>query len=243
MRVGILYSGGKDSNYAVYSAHKAGHELSCLITLVPYSVDSYLFHYPNADKAMLQARAMGLPILMFKSRSVGEGELGDVRRALTKAVKRFNIEGIYTGGIISRYQKERFQKVCEELRLHMFNPLWQRDAEEYLRHLIQLGFKVMIVGVSALGLDRSWLGRIIDERLLVELKELHKRFGVHIAFEGGEAETFVLDSPLFKSRVEVLKTEEKWMGDHGYLRIVKARLVRKVKGKAGRGDERSCLKG
>ncbi|MBK6586687.1 MAG: hypothetical protein IPG26_07775 [Coprothermobacter sp.] len=70
------------------------------------------------------------------------------------------------------------------------------------------GFKVIVTAVAAEGLDSSWLGRQIDQKMLNELKDLNRRYGVHPAFEGGEAETFVLDGPIFKKRIKILKAEK-----------------------------------
>ncbi|OPY27576.1 MAG: ATP-binding region [Methanobacterium sp. PtaU1.Bin242] len=90
--------------------------------------------------------------------------------------------------------------------------------------IITSGFKVILVSVSAEGLDESWLGRRIDKELLDELLLLHEKYGMHLAFEGGEAETLVLDCPLFKKRIKILNTEKIWERDSGYLNIKKAIL-------------------
>jgi uncharacterized protein (TIGR00290 family) len=86
----------------------------------------------------------------------------------------------------------------------------------------------MVVSVSALGLDQEWLGRVLDDASIDELVALGKKFRFHVGLEGGEGETFVLDSPLFKKRVEVQESTPHWRGDSGYLQISKARLVPKA---------------
>jgi len=159
---------------------------------------------------------------------VKDREVEDLVRALSEAKEKFDIEGVYTGGLASGYQKGWFERVCTELDLKCTAPFWQEEPEAYMRGIIKSGFKVIVVSVSAAGLDESWLGRILDDNAIDELKALSRRFKLHIAFEGGEAETFVLDCPLFKKRVEVLKAERHWMGDYGYLEIKEARLVEKT---------------
>ena len=79
-------------------------------------------------------------------------------------------------------------------------PLWHVDPKEYMEEIIDLGFEVIIISVSAEGLDESWLGRKIDHELLDELIILNNKYGMHMAFEGGEAETLVLDCPIFKKQ-------------------------------------------
>lgn len=101
------------------------------------------------------------------------------------------------------------------------------DPIEYMTEIIDLGFKVIVTAVAAEGLDSSWLGRQIDQKMLNELKDLNRRYGVHPAFEGGEAETFVLDGPIFKKRIKILKAEKRWSQDSGVLEIKDAILVDK----------------
>jgi predicted ATP pyrophosphatase (TIGR00289 family) len=94
-------------------------------------------------------------------------------------------------------------------------PLWLRDPEEYMKEIIELGFEVIITSVSAEGLDKSWLGKKIDFDILNRIKDLNKKYGIHIAFEGGEAETLVLDGPIFKKRIKIIKSETIWDRDSG----------------------------
>ena len=96
-----------------------------------------------------------------------------------------------------------------------------------MMEIISLGFEVIVTAVAAEGLDKSWLGREIDQNMLDDLEELNRRYGVHLAFEGGEAETFVLDGPIFKKRIRILEFEKKWFDDSGVLEIRDAILVDK----------------
>jgi len=93
--------------------------------------------------------------------------------------------------------------------------------------ILDLGFEVIVTAVAAEGFDSSWLGRRIDQRMLTELKNLNREHGVHLAFEGGEAETFVLDGPIFKRRIKILDAEKRWFQDSGVLEIRDAILVDK----------------
>ena len=89
-------------------------------------------------------------------------------------------------------------------------------------------FSVLVVSVSALGLGEGWLGRTLDEEAIQELVQLGAKYRFHVAFEGGEGETFVLDCPLFGKRIEVLASTKTWSKDSGYLHIDQARLVDKA---------------
>jgi diphthamide synthase (EF-2-diphthine--ammonia ligase) len=48
---------------------------------------------------------------------------------------------------------------------------------------------------------------------------LSKKYGFNISFEGGEAETLVLDCPIFRKRLEIRKSKKKWDGQRGIVEI------------------------
>jgi diphthine-ammonia ligase len=228
VRVGVLYSGGKDSTFAAYLAGQMGDELRCLITLSPLRSDSYMFHYPNIQWTALQAEAMRLPQVTLETKGVKEEELADLARAIELAKRDHSIEGVYTGALASVYQKSRVERICDELGVKAVSPLWHIDPIAHLRNIVASGFEVIMTGVAALGLDESWLGRALDEGAIRDLARLHEKYGVNPGLEGGEGETFVLDCPLFAQRIAVTSSKKHWQGDAGYLEILDARLL--VKG-------------
>ena len=227
MKVATLYSGGKDSTYAAYLASKRD-ELACLITVFPESDESYMFHFPNLRWTALQAEAAGVPQWVGRTAGVKEEELSDLEAVMRSAKERFALEGVYTGALASVYQKSRVEKICSGLGLECVSPFWGADPEQHLRSLLREGFVAQVVSVSALGLDESWLGRILDEKAIKELVELGAKYRFHVGLEGGEGETFVLDCPLFSKRIEVVSSQKHWRGDSGYLEIKEARAVPKL---------------
>jgi len=226
VRVGVLFSGGKDSTCAAYIASK-NDQLVCLLTVIPTSDASYMFHYPNLKWTRLQARSMGIPQLTQHTLGDKEDELKDLFSVIERAKTDYGLEGIYTGALASVYQRSRIESICKELGLKCISPLWKVNQEQHLTKLINEGFVIMIVSVSALGLDQSWLGRILDDFTIKELVGLSKRYGFNPSLEGGEGETFVLDCPMFRSAIEVVRAEIHWRVDSGTYEVMEARLLRK----------------
>jgi ABC transporter with metal-binding/Fe-S-binding domain ATP-binding protein len=225
MKLAVLFSGGKDSTYALYKTMTQGHKVKYLITMSPEREDSWMFHYPCIELTKLQAEALGIKQIIGKTKGEKEKELEDLKRVLEKI--KTKIDGIVSGAIASNYQKSRIDKICKELNLKNISPLWQKDPLNLLKEMIANGFEIMITGVAAEGLDESWLGRKIDEKCISELVELNKRYGIHLTFEGGEGETFVLFCPIFSKRIEILDTIKHWDNktQSGWLEIKKFRLV------------------
>jgi diphthine-ammonia ligase len=228
LKIGVLFSGGKDSTYAAYLVRERGDELACVITLSPAVSDSYMFHYPNITWTAMQAEAMHLPQVKLETKGVKEEELADLRRAIETARRDYSIEAVCTGALASVYQKSRIERICDELGVKALSPLWQIDPISHLTNIVANGFEVIMTGVAALGLDESWLGRALDYDAIRDLSELHAKYGVNPGLEGGEGETFVLDCPLFDRRIRVVSSSKHWKGDAGYLEILDARLVAKA---------------
>jgi diphthine-ammonia ligase len=202
-------------------------EVACLITVVPSNPESFLFHTPNIHLTALQAQAAGLRLVSVASAGVEEEEVADLSRAVSIAVKEHDIEGVVTGAIHSVYQATRVQRVCHDLGLWCFNPLWQRDEEEHLSEVVSSGFRFLVSAVAAAPLGEAWLGREVDRPTLAELAALARRHRMNPAGEGGEYETLVLDAPFFRRRIEILGATREFHADHGILRVGDARLVAK----------------
>ena len=226
MRLAVLFSGGKDSCFACYKTMGA-EEVVCLITLISRNPESYMFHTPNIHLTKVQAEAIGPPLLAVETEGRKEEELTDLKRAVETAKEEYEIKGIVTGAILSAYQTTRIQKICDAASLRCLNPLWHMDQAEYMKEFISSGFKALISGVFAYPLDASWLGRTLDEESLEELMKISEKFGISLAGEGGEFETFVYDGPIFKKRIEVLKASKAYKNYSGIYRIEKVRLANK----------------
>ncbi|MBU2589747.1 MAG: diphthine--ammonia ligase [Nanoarchaeota archaeon] len=228
LRLGALFSSGKDSSYALYVMQKRNYSVNCLITLKSKNQDSYMYHTPNIHLTKLQAKAMSIPIITQITLGEKEEELKDLRIALEKAKKKYKIDGIVTGALFSNYQRERIEKVCDEAGLKVFAPLWHKNQESAMREIINEGFEFIFSSIAADGLDKHWLGRIITEEDVNELVKLNKKNGLNIAGEGGEFESLVLNAPFFKSKLFIKSSEIKMFSENtGRFIIKKAKLVKK----------------
>ncbi|KPV62733.1 MAG: ATP-binding region [Candidatus Bathyarchaeota archaeon BA2] len=224
MRVAALVTGGKDSALALYRALKEGYEVKFLVTMLPQREDSWMFHFPNIHLTDLFAKAVEIPLVKAETIGIKETEVKDLKKLLAT----LDVEGVVSGVISSRYQKERIDKICRELNLKSIAPLWQEDSIQLLKEIINLNFEVVIIGVYAYGFDKSWLGRNINQATLNDLIELNDKYHISLVGEGGEYETLVLDAPFFKKRIRLLQTDRIWENHSGYLLVREAKLVDKA---------------
>ena len=224
MKLGVLYSGGKDSTLALIKAQKY-HEIACLISIVSENKESYMFHTPNIDMTLLQSQALGLPLVRIVTKGEKENELEDLKKAIAEAQQTYQIEGIVTGAVRSTYQASRIQRICHELGIWCFNPLWLKDQVELLYEVVEKELKAIISGVFAEPLDASFLGAEIDIKMVQKLAKLAHM--INPAGEGGEIETTVLDAPVFKKRIEITKSDTQYAKFSGVYDIIDAKLVAK----------------
>jgi len=229
-----LFSGGKDSSWALYRALEEGLNVSRLLTVHP-SEESYMYHVPETQLARLAAESIGIELVEVEPGDLGaaaaddagaqgDAELEPLEAAVAGLGDEIDLAGVTAGAIESEFQTSRIQEMCDRLGIDLFAPLWQRDPETLAAAMLDAGFEITILQVAAYGLDESWLGRTLDAEAIDELRELNAEYGVHLLGEGGEFETFVTDGPHMDRRIE-LEYDTEWHGDSGRVRITDARLA------------------
>jgi asparagine synthase (glutamine-hydrolysing) len=228
LKLGCLFSGGKDSCLAYNIINNMNYKISCLLSILPTSNDSYMFQKPNINLLKLQSKSIGVDLLYRESKSIKEQELKDLELLIKEAIEKYNINGIVCGALFSNYQRKRIQDICNKLQLRFFAPLWNMPQDKELKLLLKKGFKFIICKVSALGLNHNYLGKIISEEDLKNFILLNKKYGFNVAGEGGEYETIVVDSPDFSKKINILDYKKVIENENSaYLILKKIKLVNK----------------
>lgn len=220
--IACLFSGGKDSTLALHKTQENDKKVELLITMISENDFSYMFHKPNINLSSLQAEALQIKQVIYKTKGEKEVELKDIEKAL----KENKVTELVTGAVASVYQKDRIEKICDKLSIKATSPIWHIDPMVELQELAK-NYNVIITQIAAEGFDKSFLGTRIDEDLIKKLSKINEKYRINMLFEGGEAESFVLDAPLFKKKIEVTKGHVTWSGSVGRYEIDEAHLVNK----------------
>lgn len=200
MKLLALISGGKDSWYSYYVMLQKGFEIPVIVTFIPKNPESYMLQHAMTEKVPRQVKNLKIPAKHFAFEVSGEKEkeVQEMKKYLERIVKTEKIEGITSGAILSEYQKQRIDFICQELGVVSYAPLWHKDQEMLLREIIlEVGFEFLVAETFAEGIEK-WKGKKITKKNLDEFIAELKKSKANISGEGGEYETFVTKAPFFK---------------------------------------------
>ncbi len=196
----VLFTGGKDSCLALLKT-KNKYAIKYLLTILPASYDSYMFHRPSLALLRAQAKALNLPLLTQKSLSQKEAELRDLEKLLKKVKGKVNY--VITGAVASAYQRSRISRVAKKVGLNVVTPLWGFSPEAIWRGCIKNNFKIILTKIACDGLGKEWLNKPIDKGSLKKFLLLSKKHKFHLTGEGGGFETAVVYCPLFNRKIKI----------------------------------------
>ncbi|MGB9828075.1 MAG: diphthine--ammonia ligase [Thermosphaera sp.] len=226
LNIAVLFTGGKDSVLAVHKLKDEGFNVKVLISIIPSYEYSMLYHKPHPQVLMLQAYSMGIPLETATVVDPGREEVV-LDEVLSRCVRRYGLSGLASGAVLSRFQKERFEKIALKHGLEAIHPNWGVDQKNYLRRLIGYGVRFIIQSITTMGLPHSMLGRVLSAEDVEKILVLSEKYGFNPSFEGGEAETVVLDAPLFKYGLKCEGSVEERSEYEAFFNIKKCCLIPK----------------
>lgn len=207
MKAAALFSGGKDSLYALHLAEKQGATVDNLITLLP-TLPWPSPHSENIEALKLLAESMGkhLTIVDFKRAD-----------AFIEALKSLEVDALVAGDINIEAHLLGLQDICSKTGLELLEPIYGRDTSELFHEIFGLGFKALITGVKLECLGEEYLGFVISEETSIEFLS---RIGTADPLgENGEFHTLVLDCPLYAKPFKVKSVERKVAKGMAYLNV------------------------
>ncbi len=202
-----LFSGGKDSLYALHLVEKQGVTVDHLLTLLP-SLPWPSPHAENVEALKILAESMGkrLTIVDFKR----EG-------AFVEALKSLQVDALVAGDIFVEAHVAGLKDLCSKVGLKLLEPLYRRDTSELFHEIFGSGFKALITGVKLKYLGEEWLGFIISKETSAAF--LSKIGSVDPLGENGEFHTLVLECPLYAKSFKVKSVERKAAKGMAYLNV------------------------
>ncbi|KAG5503174.1 hypothetical protein GH5_04236 [Leishmania sp. Ghana 2012 LV757] len=179
-----------------------------------HDIDSYMYQTVGFEAVEAIAACLGLPLrrgcvrrgrakdqsLLYSEQPPEEDEVEALYALVKTVMEEFpDVKGLTSGAILSNYQRNRVEFICDRLGLESVAYLWMRQPGEILDMARELHVQAIVVKTASIGLmPRQLIGKTLEEArpTLDKMAELYQS---HLAGEGGEYETTVLDCPLFRS--------------------------------------------
>lgn len=192
------WSSGKDSALALYKImQNKEYEISCLLTSVNQQFQRISMHGVRVELLEQQAKSMGLPLEIMQIPEMPTMEVYEavVQTTLAKLKKQGITHSIFGDIFLEDLRKYREDKLAE-IDFKAVFPLWKIPTQDLIQEFIALGFKTIVVCVNEQFLDKSFVGRIIDQDFINDLPE-----NVDVCGENGEFHTFTFDGPIFSKPI------------------------------------------
>jgi uncharacterized protein (TIGR00290 family) len=193
------WSGGKDSSLSLFHVlEQKEYEIKGLLTATNKDFGRVCMHGVRVDLLRAQARALGLPLHTIEFSE--KYSMEDYDNAVRSACQGFVVDGIESsifGDIFLEDLRQYREKQLAQVNMKAVFPIWKRPTPVLAEEFINLGFKAVIVCVSAKRLGKSFVGREFDEAFLKDLPK-----DVDPCGENGEFHTFVYDGPIFKTPIQ-----------------------------------------
>jgi diphthine-ammonia ligase len=208
------WSGGKDGCFAVYQALQQGYKISHLVNFISRESQRVSAHGLMPGLVKLQSERIGIPLVQKETTHDGyEQQFKEVVNSLIPS----GVEGMVFGDIYVQEHLDWIQRVCNDLNIKAFEPLWDRNTEDIMADYVNAGFKSVIIAAKSELIDENWIGKIIDKSYLDYLRNR----GIDVCGENGEYHTLVIDGPLFKKPINLLETRVIKRDNLWFLDIVK----------------------
>jgi uncharacterized protein (TIGR00290 family) len=199
MENGVLnWSGGKDSTMTLYRLMLENYRPTCLFTTLNGVNKRISMHGVRLELLQQQVKNLGMDLEILElPENPSMSDYEDVMRIKLIDFKEKGVECSIFGDIFLEDLRKYREDKLKELGLKAIFPLWKESTSLLIREFIDLGFKTIVTCVNERLLDKSFVGRVIDESFLNDLPS-----NVDPCGENGEFHTFVFDGPIFHSPVQ-----------------------------------------
>lgn len=196
----VSWSGGKESSLACYKANANGLTPSYLVNMTVEDGSRSRTHGLAREVLSLQAEAIGIPLIQRKTS--WESYEDNFKKTVLE-LKEEGTEGGVFGDIDLEEHRAWVERVCQEINIRPYLPLWGKEQKEILEDFINLGFQAIVVAVKAEVFGERWLGRKIDSEFVNDIIAFEN---ITPCGEAGEYHTLVIDGPTFKKKIRILET-------------------------------------
>ena len=226
MKVAIMYSGGKDSNYALYEAQQKGWDVRYLLSVKPTRTDCYLYHFATVEHTPLLAEMAGIKHVLVTCDVADPRAEADI--AKNAILSQEKVDAVILGGVgLQETQIRSIREALKDSGIEVFPSHAELTEEESLRNMLHLGFRFLISQYATDGIGQDWLGKELTKENFEQFKAQSLKYGFNLLGEGGYYDTLVIGSPCFNGKeLQVLQSQKVQEAPYaGHLIITEAKIV------------------
>jgi len=193
------WSSGKDSALALYKIQQNPEfEINCLLTSVNQQFQRISMHGVRVELLEQQAESIGIPLEIMQIPEMPTMEVYEnvMQKTLEKLKNKGITHSVFGDIFLEDLRQYREDKLATMGFKGVF-PIWKIPTHDLIQEFITLGFKTIVVCVNEKYLDKSFVGRIIDQQFIDDLPE-----NVDVCGENGEFHTFSFDGPIFSKPID-----------------------------------------
>ena len=226
MEVAVLYSGGKDSTYAIEKCLTKKWKIKYLLSVKPTRNDCYLFHFATVEHTKELAKILGLKHI-YEVCDVAD--LEKEAEIVRKVVEKNPVDALILGGVgLQETQLKSIREAVFPIGVEVFARHMGEDHASLVAEMIEKGYDIRITQVAVEGLGKAWLGKKLTPESFKELKKLSEKHGFHVGAEGGHYDSLVVDGPIFSKKIEIAESEPIMEDEYcGHLKINKLVVIEK----------------
>jgi len=189
MKRWLSWSGGKDAAFALLTV-----EVDALLVTYDESTGEIPIHNVPLTKIEAQAASLGLPLVSvaLPPRCSNEVYIARMTAALV------GVDELVFGDLFLEDIRAWREEFLARLGVRASFPLFGRDSATFALEVIDAGIHATVCAVDEARLDKAFVGRHFDERLIADLPS-----DIDPCGENGEFHTFVIDAPNFRAPVHL----------------------------------------
>ncbi|KAF2506847.1 diphthine--ammonia ligase [Flavobacterium zhairuonense] len=193
------WSSGKDSALSLYKIlRNPDFKIEYLLTSVNKQFQRISMHGVRVELLKAQAKSIGIPLKTMEIPEMPTMEVyEDVMFETLAELKNEGISHSVFGDIFLEDLRKYREDQLAKLGFEGVFPIWKISSHDLIQEFISLGFKTIVVCVNEKYLDKSFVGRIIDQDFINDLPE-----NVDVCGENGEFHTFAFDGPIFSKPID-----------------------------------------
>lgn len=193
------WSSGKDSALALYKTLKEDKfEITSLLTSINKEFQRISMHGVHVSLLEKQAESLGLNLIKMElPKEPSMEEYLDLMNKIMNEIKSQGVTHSIFGDIFLEDLRKYREDQLEAIGMKAVFPLWKQNTSDLIHEFLDLGFKTIVTCVNETYLDKSFVGRIIDENFIKDLPK-----NIDPCGENGEFHTFTFDGPIFKNPID-----------------------------------------